>query len=170
MVADGAPIAAGLSAPGVDLSSASFVWEATGQDPTPGAVFNFSANTVGPQWIEVEATLPDGRRIFATNYFTATPATNVPPNAYQSAAVSVGSASDIVALYHLDNSWSDAKGANPALVPAGNAALGPLQCLVDGQPGRLFVPRAGLRRPGNRQYSQRRLVEFRHEEKSPWKR
>ena len=113
----------GISVPGVDMSQASFVWEATGQDPTPGAVFSLTPNTLGSNWIEVEATLPDGRRVFATNSFRAGAATNTPPNSYESAEVA--GASDIVATYHLDNSWTDATGQQSPLVPAGLAAFDP---------------------------------------------
>ncbi|HZM02246.1 MAG TPA: glycoside hydrolase family 9 protein [Candidatus Saccharimonadales bacterium] len=119
---DFAPISVGLSVPGVDMSEATYVWEATGQDPTSGAVFNFEANSVGAQWIEVEALLPDGRRIFATNAFYASTATNLPPNSYLSGEYT-NITSDIVALYPLDNSWADATGQQAPLAPSGSAYL-----------------------------------------------
>ena len=64
------PITLKLSASGVNLSKASFVWEASGQSPTPGATFTFVPGNTGPQWVEVEALLPDGKRVFAQKTFS----------------------------------------------------------------------------------------------------
>jgi hypothetical protein len=114
-------ITATLSAPGVDLSKAMVVWEARDQEPTPAANFNFAAINVGSQWVEAEALLPDGRRVFATTNFNATTATNTPPNSYQSAQVAVSS--DMAALYHLNSDWSDATAKQGNAVPTNNAAL-----------------------------------------------
>lgn len=114
-------LTANLVVPGVDLSKASLVWEARDQAPTPSGTFNFAAVNTGPQWVEVEALLPDGRRIFAQTSFNAITATNTPPNNYQSAPLSVSS--DMVALYHLDSNFADATGKQNALTLAGNAAL-----------------------------------------------
>jgi hypothetical protein len=61
-----------LSAPGVDLSSAKVVWETRDADPVMGQTFTFTPKVNDNQWVEAEATLPDGRRIFATNSFTGT--------------------------------------------------------------------------------------------------
>ncbi|HWD91980.1 MAG TPA: glycoside hydrolase family 9 protein [Verrucomicrobiae bacterium] len=58
-----------LSAPGVDLSSAKIVWETRDADPTMGQTFTFTPKVNDNQWVEAEATLPDGRRIFGTNSF-----------------------------------------------------------------------------------------------------
>ncbi|MEO5804163.1 MAG: glycoside hydrolase family 9 protein [Verrucomicrobiota bacterium] len=115
------PISATLSVPGLDLSKARFVWEARDQCPTPAATFNFSAANTGPQWVEVEALLPDGRRIFAQTSFNATTATNTPPNSYQSNALPVSA--DMVALYHLDYDLSDASDNQFNLVTSGSATL-----------------------------------------------
>jgi hypothetical protein len=60
-----------LSAPGVDLSQARIVWETRDGDPYLGQSFNFTPKDSGSQWIEAEAQLPDGRRIFAATNFTA---------------------------------------------------------------------------------------------------
>src|SRR5262249_33690962 len=59
-------------APGVDLSSAKIVWETRDAFPIMGQTFTFTPKVNDNQWVEAEATLPDGRRIFATNSFTAT--------------------------------------------------------------------------------------------------
>ena len=61
-----------LSAPGVDLSSAKIVWETRDADPTMGQTFTFTPKVNDSQWVEAEATLPDGRRVFATNNFVGT--------------------------------------------------------------------------------------------------
>jgi hypothetical protein len=53
-----------LSAPGLDLSQARIVWEAQGQDPAYGKTFVLTQGP-GRRWIEAEAQLPDGRRVFA---------------------------------------------------------------------------------------------------------
>jgi hypothetical protein len=55
---------ASLSAPGVDLSFARIVWEANGNQLGMGTNLVLSAAKIGPQWIEAEAQLPDGRRLF----------------------------------------------------------------------------------------------------------
>lgn len=54
----------GLSAPGLDLSSARIVWEASAQEPVFGPTFTFSPGRAALDWIEAEAQLPDGRRAF----------------------------------------------------------------------------------------------------------
>jgi len=114
-------ITAQLSVPGVDMSNASYVWEARDQHPTPGANFTFAAVNVGPQWVEVEALLPDGRRVFATTNFNATTATNTPPNNDLSAPYSPSA--DMAALYHLDSTWADATGKQGNLAPTNNTTL-----------------------------------------------
>jgi hypothetical protein len=60
-----------LSAPGVDLSDARVVWEATEQEPRFGPSFTFKVPRSGPHWVEAEAQLPDGRRVFAVADFKA---------------------------------------------------------------------------------------------------
>jgi hypothetical protein len=67
----GQKISVTVSAPGVDLSRARIVWEASGQEPAFGKTFSFAPAHSGPQWIEAEAQLPDGRRIFAVTNFVA---------------------------------------------------------------------------------------------------
>jgi hypothetical protein len=67
----GEKISATLSAPGIDLSHARIVWEAREQEPAFGKNFAFAPAQSGSQWIEAEAQLPDGRRIFAVTNFVA---------------------------------------------------------------------------------------------------
>jgi hypothetical protein len=75
----GLPAAAGrsqklnvtISAPGLDLTKARIVWEARGQEPAIGTTFSFTPAHGGAQWLEAEAQLPDGRRVFAVTNFVA---------------------------------------------------------------------------------------------------
>jgi hypothetical protein len=60
-----------MSAPGVDLSRARIVWEARDQEPAFGKTFSFTQKNSGAQWLEAEAQLPDGRRVFAVTNFVA---------------------------------------------------------------------------------------------------
>ncbi|MCC5834923.1 MAG: glycoside hydrolase family 9 protein [Opitutales bacterium] len=50
---------------GFDPNSAVVVWEAAGQEPTSGGTLEYVPQESGPQWVEVEAHWPDGRRVFA---------------------------------------------------------------------------------------------------------
>jgi len=61
----GQPVTLNLQAPGVDLSTAKITWEVQNQDPTFGQTFTFTTTNMGSQWVEAEAQLPDGRRVFA---------------------------------------------------------------------------------------------------------
>lgn len=61
-----------LSAPGVDLSSAKIVYETRDADPMMGQTMTFTPVMNNDQWVEAEATLPDGRRVFAATDFTPT--------------------------------------------------------------------------------------------------
>jgi len=67
----GKKISATLSAPGIDFSRARIVWEARDQEPAFGKTFSFTPAHGGEQWIEAEAQLPDGRRVFAVTNFVA---------------------------------------------------------------------------------------------------
>ena len=67
----GQPFNVTISATNVDLSRARIVWEASDQEPAFGKTFSFAPANRGPQWLEVEAQLPDGRRIFAVTNFVA---------------------------------------------------------------------------------------------------
>jgi hypothetical protein len=67
----GSNVTATMQAAGIDFSGARITWEARDQHPAFGQSFTFAPVNNGPQWIEAEAQWPDGRRIFATNVFTA---------------------------------------------------------------------------------------------------
>jgi hypothetical protein len=67
----GAPVTVSLQAPGLDLSGARITWEARDQEPAFGQTFTFSPKNNGTQWVEAEAQLPDGRRVFAKASFSA---------------------------------------------------------------------------------------------------
>ncbi len=112
------PVTASLNVPGLDLSKARVVWEAAGQDPYIGTNFTFIPSNIGKTWVEVEAMLPDGRRVVAlTNYYATVPSSvNVPlnPNPY------------MVAFYRLNGNFSDAMRREPDMTPAGNATLDPI--------------------------------------------
>ncbi len=75
------PVTAAVTVPGMDLSQATVVWEATGQEPTFGNTFTFTPTNSGPNWIEAEVQQPDGRRVSAALDFTvgSTTSTNSPP-------------------------------------------------------------------------------------------
>lgn len=60
-----------ISAPGLDLSTARIVWEARDQEPVFGKTFSFAPIHSGEQWLETEAQLLDGRRVFAVTNFVA---------------------------------------------------------------------------------------------------
>jgi hypothetical protein len=67
----GSPVSLTMSAPGIDLSGARITWDARDQDSAFGQTLTISPKNNGSQWVEAEALLPDGRRIFATNSFNA---------------------------------------------------------------------------------------------------
>ena len=65
------PVTLTFSAPGIDLTNARIVWEARDQNPAFGSTYTISPVNNGAQWVEVEAELPDGRRINAATTFNA---------------------------------------------------------------------------------------------------
>jgi hypothetical protein len=67
----GVPTTLSVQTPGLDLTNARIVWEARDQQPAFGLTYTISPINNGPQWVEVEVEWPDGRRVFATNTFTA---------------------------------------------------------------------------------------------------
>lgn len=119
--AAGEAVTAELKADGIDLAGAQIVWEARDHEPMMGARSTIVPKNVGEQWIEAEAVLPDGRRVFARSMFSAVASMNVPANAFFSSALQPSE--ETVALYHLDNSPADATGRAPALRLAGKAAF-----------------------------------------------
>jgi fibronectin type 3 domain-containing protein len=114
-------VAAAFEAPGVDLSHARIVWEAADQQPFIGQTFHFAPKNPGAQWVEVEAQLPDGRRIYARTNFMASYSENLSGNSYQSAPLTVSN--PMVGLYHFDNSLADSSGKLPDVALSGAAAL-----------------------------------------------
>jgi hypothetical protein len=61
-----------FQAPGLDLTEARILWEAPGQEPAFGTEYSLTGGTDGAQWVEAEAQLPDGRRVFASTRFAVT--------------------------------------------------------------------------------------------------
>ncbi len=110
-----------FTAPGIDLAGAQLVWEVKSLEPAFGSSYRFSPKYSGDTWVEVEALLPDGRRIFAKTNFTATTSLSTPPNAYQSTPVTPGA--ETAAVYHLDGNLTDAAGKQGALSLTGSAKL-----------------------------------------------
>lgn len=114
-------VTAALEADGVSLAHARITWETADQEPHIGPAFIFAPKNSGEQWIEAEALLPDGRRVFATNRFTASFPVNVAANSYKSAPSQL--AADTVALYRFDQGLGDAAGRAPNLTVAGRARI-----------------------------------------------
>jgi hypothetical protein len=67
----GTPTTLSLGAAGLDLTNARIVWEARDQQPDYGSTFTVTPKTSGAQWVEVEISWPDGRRVFGTTTFNA---------------------------------------------------------------------------------------------------
>lgn len=100
-------VKAELVAPGVDLSKAQIVWEAKDLEPILASAPEIAPLNVGPQWIEAEACLPDGRRVFAsTNFFARSVQARAFTVRYQSEPQPQGV--DLVALFRFDNDLTDA--------------------------------------------------------------
>jgi hypothetical protein len=55
-----------LTSPGLDLSAARIVWETNDREPWLGQEYPFTPGPKGLEWVEAEAELPDGRRLFAS--------------------------------------------------------------------------------------------------------
>ncbi|MDB6110013.1 MAG: hypothetical protein JWR69_1763 [Pedosphaera sp.] len=67
-------VTAKVKSPGMNLDRARIVWEAGDQEPALGTTFRFQPVKTGQEWLEAEAQLPDGRRVFAATNFTVVPA------------------------------------------------------------------------------------------------
>ncbi len=63
-------VTAELIAPGLDLKPARIVWEANGGEPAFGVRFDFTPVQTGSFWLEAEAQLPDGRRVYGVTNLT----------------------------------------------------------------------------------------------------
>ena len=68
--------ACSLTASNFDLSAATIVWEVEGYALTSGTDITMNVSRTGKQWVETEAQLPDGRRVFAATSFLAARAPN----------------------------------------------------------------------------------------------
>ena len=110
-----------LSVPGVDLTGAQVIWEIKNMEPAIGLPYRFTPKYSGDTWVEAEAMLSDGRRIFVKTNFVATTGASVPPNAYQSVPVTADVTT--AAIYHLDGNLIEATGKQPALALSGNTKL-----------------------------------------------
>ncbi len=69
------PLTFRMVSPELDLKDAKIVWEGRDAEPVMGETFTFTPQHGGAQWVEAEAQLPDGRRVFASSNFTADVAT-----------------------------------------------------------------------------------------------
>jgi hypothetical protein len=67
----GTPLTLTVNTGGLDLAGARIVWEARDQDPDYGSTYTISPKSPGEQWVEVEITWADGRRMFGVNTFNA---------------------------------------------------------------------------------------------------
>jgi len=115
------PVTVGVSVSGLDLSQARIVWEARDQEPFLGANFTFTPVNAGVQWVEVEAQLPDGRRVVALTNYTAVQVVTNTVSLYQTMPLSGNT--NVIAWYTFDNTFSDATGREPNLQTAGNATI-----------------------------------------------
>jgi hypothetical protein len=67
----GKPVVLHLQSPGLDLTGARIVWEANNQPPVVQRELTLKPGSVPLHWVEAEAQLPDGRRVFAVRDFSA---------------------------------------------------------------------------------------------------
>ncbi len=67
----GTPLTLSLNAAGLDVTGARIVWEARDQEPDYGATYTIAPKNAGPQWVEVEVTWSDGRRMVGSSSFEA---------------------------------------------------------------------------------------------------
>ena len=98
-------ITASLTAPGMNLDAATAVWELQGLEPgfgeaSSGHPFSFVPTTAGAFWIEAEAELPDGRRVFGTNTIAVS-------NPNGAAGEYTPNVNETIALYHFNGNYND---------------------------------------------------------------
>lgn len=62
-----------LETPGMDLQQARIIWEMRDHEPVWGKTVQVPTVKSSPLWIEAEAQLPDGRRLFAVTNLTSQP-------------------------------------------------------------------------------------------------
>jgi hypothetical protein len=73
---------------------------------------------VGEQWVEAEAMLPDGRRVFARSTFKVSASTKTPSNAFLSNELE--KSRETVALFHLNDSLNDETSRGATLQLSGH--------------------------------------------------
>jgi Glycosyl hydrolase family 9/Cellulase N-terminal ig-like domain len=135
-------VTANVSATSLSLNSARIVWEGLMQEPYLGPQFTIRPGNIGTNWVEVEAQLPDGRRVVAATNFFALPTNSFPP---------VITNSDIVALYRLNTNLADTMKKQSDLLIQGQAALDPigLYCLGIGNGATVNINNTSLYNPTN---------------------
>jgi hypothetical protein len=70
-VSVGQPVTLTVDSAGLNLAGARITWEARDQQPDFGSTYSITPKNTGAQWVEVEITWPDGRRLFGTATFNA---------------------------------------------------------------------------------------------------
>jgi len=121
----GSTVTLSASAPGLDLSKARITWEAFEQDAGIGPVYNISPKDAGAQWVEMEALLPDGRRVFAVTNFAATLLVTNTIEQYQTRPIATDT--NLIAWYTLDGIFFgifNTQNANPVITNSGITASG----------------------------------------------
>lgn len=69
-----------LAGSGPSLEEAQVLWEAANHPPAFGLNYRFPTNQPAPAWLEAEALLPDGRRLFGVSPAGSKPAATLPKN------------------------------------------------------------------------------------------
>src|SRR5437870_2872173 len=67
----GKPVTLSFDSTGLDLANARITWEARDQQPDFGRTYTIEPQNNGTQWVEVEITWADGRRLFGNATFKA---------------------------------------------------------------------------------------------------
>ncbi len=122
----GKPITATLDGKGVDLTRARVTWEARDQEPVIGGTsFTFTPKHGGPQWVDAEALLPDGRRVVATLEALFAVEHVAPDDTIEAfnPGVDLKASPKVVVWYPLDADFADGHGGYGPLVAEGNAAI-----------------------------------------------
>ncbi len=113
-------VTASFQVPGVDLTGARILWEAPGQEPVYGPTFSFTTSNSTTQWVEVEAQLPDGRRIFGIDDFSVTNGLPYVEITSSSATMVEGISSD-TATFTLTRTGNTGAPVTVTLQPSGTA-------------------------------------------------
>lgn len=143
----------------LDLSNAQVVWESFGAEPRFGQSATVQRGTVGELWIEAEACLPDGRRVFGTRTLYV----NDPLQAGQPYLEEP----DTIALYHFDGNLVDATGHGYNLTaPGGSPAFSDNTSWM-ANPGGKVVRFSGLGKPLTATIPRNALVDLTGETPQP---